>query len=304
VRSRAAGAVWSRSRRARALHSCGANATPADDALRRRSRVVEERRGARIVSHRRASIGSSIIPRVRGTREGAVVHSSSPNPSPDATGPLPQFSLSDADDSFDRAPTLVRPALDARRAADVLRAIERLPACSPRDSVPPDSLAPVMSTSEVRFFDADAAVAALEEHDEHDELAEAPRRPTIERARVVRRAVIGVLGASLVLLAIAGGVAAARPPAEAVVFESAPVHATPAAAPTHPSEPSAAEERPSSTGVLETPRSLAAKPLFVDGVAMGRAPLTVTCGSHSVRVGEKGASSRVDVPCGGSALVR
>ena len=58
------------------------------------------------------------------------------------------------------------------------------------------------------------------------------------------------------------------------------------------------------TGTLETPKAQAGQTLFVDGIAMGRAPLTLACGRHSVRVGKGGAATSLEVPCGGSVVAR
>ncbi len=263
----------------------------------------------------------------------------------DASGPLPQYSLdgratgaSTADDSFDRAPTLVRPSLNASQAAEVLRAIERrrpraaveeldadalVDASGPKAPLPQfaasDVSAPVMSTSEIRFFDAAAATAALEERaaDEDDAAAVEPdAAPVTSRARIGRRAVAAVLSlAGLVL--IAGAATAASRPSEAAspveeiyalargdVSSSRAEHQARAAAAAKVSGEAKEPTRVETTGKLVTPATAAAKTLFVDGITMGRAPLDVSCGLHRVRVGERGETHPVDVPCGGSALVR
>jgi hypothetical protein len=270
----------------------------------------------------------------------------------DVSGPLPQFSLEDGrlgakspDDSFDMAPTLVRPALDPARAAAVLRAIERRRA--PGQSAAPvieeleadalvdasgahaplprvadgDSIAPVMSTSEVRFFDAEAAVAALDDHgledqDRDHDLASSQPKPTPDRARLGRRAVSAVVSLAGLVLFVGAGVAAARPSESSSVVEEIYAHAradanssralqaaraTRAAAATPAVSDVAAA---TSTGTLETTRELATQTLFVDGIAMGHAPLTIACGRHVVRIGKAGAARSLEVPCGGTVVAR
>jgi hypothetical protein len=285
-----------------------------------------------------------------------------PQSTADVSGPLPQFSLEEArttlgaqartagtqgdpgaaDDAFDQAPTLVRPALSPAHAAAVLRAIERTraprqhaqhaaPAVEELDAdalvdasgahaplprfADGDSIAPVMSTSEIRFFDADAAVAALDEHgdEDHDpDHASARPLPTPDRARLGRRAVTAVVGVAGFVLFVGAGVSAARPSESSSVVEeiyalaradansslalraaradAAPVAVEVAAAP--------------STGTLDTTKELAAQTLFVDGIPMGRAPLTLACGRHSVRVGKAGVAKSLEVPCGGNVVAR
>jgi hypothetical protein len=53
-------------------------------------------------------------------------------------------------------------------------------------------------------------------------------------------------------------------------------------------------------GEIVGPESRAGETMFVDDVAVGKVgAIKVECGVRSVRVGDKGASRKIDVPCGG-----
>lgn len=147
-------------------------------------------------------------------------------PSADASGPLPQFGLDDVmtarpapaharavrrpltreEEAFDAAPTLVRPSLDPVQAAAVLRSIE---AGAP---------GPAYSTLEIRFFDAEDAIAAMHAKDAREAaeaeaalaLDEAPPAPSATRRRFGRSAFFAVLFLCALLLCVAAGVLAAR----------------------------------------------------------------------------------------------
>ncbi len=96
-----------------------------------------------------------------------------------------------------------------------------------------------------------------------------------------------------------------------VVSASAPPPPEPTAAlelaapsePTAPPEqaPSSAEAPTPTSGILSSPAGADGHRIFVDGKLVGQAPITVSlsCGSHVVRVGSHGRPRRIDVPCGG-----
>ena len=81
-----------------------------------------------------------------------------------------------------------------------------------------------------------------------------------------------------------------------------------AAAPVKPPEPPPAptpSPKPAggTEGTLRLDKRAAGHRVFVDGrvVGEGEGPYTVACGEHTVRVGGRGRSQKIDVPCGGEA---
>jgi hypothetical protein len=148
-----------------------------------------------------------------------------PKPSADASGPLPQFGIDDVmtarpapskprasrkapsrltreEEAFDAAPTLVRSALDPAKAAAVLRAIDG------------GAPGPAYSTLEIRFFDAEDAIAAMHAKDLEDAQAlafdEPARSSSPARRRLGRGAFFAVLFVCAVLSSVALGILAAR----------------------------------------------------------------------------------------------
>ena len=75
---------------------------------------------------------------------------------------------------------------------------------------------------------------------------------------------------------------------------------TPKAAPLPPKKPA------TKTGTLHTPAGQAGHRVYVDGFLSGFAPnpITLKCGSHSVKVGSAGKVQTVNVPCGGDAWAK
>ena len=62
---------------------------------------------------------------------------------------------------------------------------------------------------------------------------------------------------------------------------------------------------PPGKGSLSTVRSAPGRRIFVDERTVGETPsaVLVACGVHRVRVGSRGATTTVDVPCGGEVIV-
>lgn len=96
--------------------------------------------------------------------------------------------------------------------------------------------------------------------------------------RVARWVALGVVSLSAVFLAVA------------------------AQQPTHVSTLGADHQRvDDSSGEIVGPESRTGETVFVDDAAIGKvpSPLKVECGLRSIRIGEKGATRKIDVPCGG-----
>jgi hypothetical protein len=77
-----------------------------------------------------------------------------------------------------------------------------------------------------------------------------------------------------------------------------------AAEPTSGATPPAAPAAPApaaTTGTLSTSGAAPGRRIFVDDRTVGETPkaIVVPCGSHRVRVGSRGATAVIDVPCGG-----
>ncbi|MEO6420485.1 MAG: hypothetical protein ABIP39_13800, partial [Polyangiaceae bacterium] len=61
-----------------------------------------------------------------------------------------------------------------------------------------------------------------------------------------------------------------------------------------------------SRGKIRTQKRAMGHRIFVDGKVVGEGPgvYLVRCGAHRVRVGSKGKSTVVEVPCGGEITVK
>jgi len=189
-----------------------------------------------------------------------------------------------------------------------------------------DTLSPVMSTTEVRFFDAEKAVAALAEHEDddfrdldEDRVRAAPRQRVRLGWAVAACAVslaTGVIatalfsqggrveaGGSFALGAVAAAVESAR---TRVVeqWESDARTAEKQPATTSKTEAPPVRKVPT-TGNVKTPRVAQGRRIFVDGTVQGVAPATVVvaCGKHIIKVGSNGTPRTVDVPCGSDVMV-
>lgn len=87
-------------------------------------------------------------------------------------------------------------------------------------------------------------------------------------------------------------------PARAVVTAPPSTARPPTPAPPAPSAPA-------TTGRLSTASAAPGRRIFVDERTVGETPtaVVVSCGSHRVRIGSRGKTTIVDVPCGGEIAV-
>ena len=141
----------------------------------------------------------------------------------------------------------------------------------------------------------------------------AERRP---RRRIGWVAVMVAVSASMCIIA-AAVVARVRElrhaaPDSAAVLDARPV-ALVASVPVEPIGPSGPQTahsvtpeplaaHPPDTGELQLTSATRGQPIFVDGhpVAAGPGNFRLSCGRHTIRVGSRGKSQTVVVPCGGS----
>jgi hypothetical protein len=141
------------------------------------------------------------------------------------------------------------------------------------------------------------------------------RRPQLNTAILLAiGAFVGILVLGLAIRAVSTRsvveVAAAAPPARAPIAMS---RVAPASAPAATAVKAAAGSGVPTVDIASLPQSpvgtvsLAAVAsshrLFVDGVVAANGTVVVSCGQHFVKVGSKGRSQSVDVPCGTDVVV-
>ncbi|MFI5297335.1 MAG: hypothetical protein ACHREM_04495 [Polyangiales bacterium] len=224
----------------------------------------------------------------------------------DRSGPLPQFNLEEASvvarlAAQGRAPRLSYPEPRIVSTTDGARVVAT-----------PDSSSPATSTLEVRFFDAAAAVAALEEVDEEELAPEPPKLASTTREKIGLFALVYASGLALLVV---GAAVVMRPhtttPTVAILTSSS-------ARSEKRTEPSAAaavvEEKPApkpaptlapTLGMVVLPTSVHGQTIVVDDNLNGRAQptLSLRCGRHDIRFGARGKRQSVDVPCGGTVTL-
>jgi hypothetical protein len=97
---------------------------------------------------------------------------------------------------------------------------------------------------------------------------------------------------------------AAPAPSEAASAPTAPSSATStsSSAPASPPPPKGTLVADETHGIVLTPASAGGHRIFIDGHVAGEAPtpLSVRCGTHTIKVGSGGKEEDVDVPCGGT----